>query len=300
MKRIAFVIVNWNGADDTIACVRSLLSMDEQRFTAYVVDNGSSAEDLGRIRTALAGEQKITIIEAGDNLGYSGGNNLGGRRAIDDGIEFLIILNNDTIVQRTFLTEALHCLNEHPDIPLWGYKQFYPGLDLIYAKGGGRLNLFTGDDRLIGTRRPDDAIDDSSVNIGYVAGSCLGIDVRLMKEIGLYDDDYFLYSEEADLCIRARRHGAPIGYCSRAIVEHNAAHSTGYWSRTYVYYFLRNKFVFMRKNARWFHWPSFFVVYCFVYIGGFSLLSLIRNPGLIPIIVNAVRDAFTGRFGRAL
>lgn len=295
---VAFIVVNWNRAEDTIACVRSILAMDVQPAAIYLVDNHSRTDDLGQIRQALAHEPRVAIVEAGDNLGYSGGNNLGLRAAIREGHDFLIVLNNDIVVRRNFLAEALRCADAHPEVHLWGYKQFYPGTDRIYAKGGGRLNLFTGDDRLIGARRPDRATDDAAVRPGYIAGSAMGIDARLIERVGAFDDDYFLYSEEADLCLRARRRGFRLGYCPQAVIEHAVASTTGYWTPTYVYYFLRNKLLFMRKNARWYHWPSFLIVFLIVYVSGFTALSLFRKPRLLPVIGAALRDAMTGRSGR--
>lgn len=101
---VAVIVLNWNGTDDTVECLRSLLQVDYPRYEIVVVDNGSRESPRARIADEFP---SVTYLETAQNLGYAGGNNVGIRHALARGHDYVFVLNNDTVVEPEFLTQAV-------------------------------------------------------------------------------------------------------------------------------------------------------------------------------------------------
>ncbi|MFZ1768918.1 MAG: glycosyltransferase family 2 protein, partial [Caldilinea sp.] len=108
----AIIILNWNGADETLACLRSLAAQDLSDWQVIVVDNGSADDSVARVRSAFPA---ATLLATGQNLGYAGGNNVGIHHALGQGAAHLCILNNDVLLAAGALQAMLDVLVRHPD-----------------------------------------------------------------------------------------------------------------------------------------------------------------------------------------
>ncbi|MFH1171402.1 MAG: glycosyltransferase family 2 protein [bacterium] len=275
---VAIIVVNWNGADDTIACVTSLQSLAYPNYKIIVVDNASTDDSAERIEQRFG--SAIDLIRNPINDGYAQGNNVGIAHALQKyAPSFFWVLNNDATVEPGTLPALIERATK-PDTPgLVGSLIRYSDSETVYCLGGGILNTWTGIDRLLGAKLPLAKAYTPS-HLSYVAGCSLFLSARVYSATGGFDPDYFLYSEEADLCLRATRAGFRIAYAPAAIVHHQSSKSTGYYSTTYIYYFLRNKLVFMKKNAAPWQYPTYLLVFFFYYCLGFlwKAWSLTRLP----------------------
>ena len=216
------VVLNWNGADDTLACLESLAAVQSSSCRVLVVDNGStdgSAERIGEAFPAI----EMLLLPA--NIGYAGGNNAGFRRVLELGAEFVIFLNNDTMVDVGFCTPLLETLQRNPLAGIAVPKIFYldrPGT-LWYA--GGMVRLSTGLIRHVGLRKKDAPQFDRSRITEYATGCCIAMRCHDFEEAGGFDEGFRMYAEDVDLSLRIRSLGMSINYVPSSRIWHKVSAS---------------------------------------------------------------------------
>lgn len=278
MTRVYIILVNWNGWQDTVECLESLLLLEYPDFRIVVCDNGSSDGSLQEIKNwadrleiryvdlqraeAEAGslphdDPKLTLIRNGENLGFAGGNNVGLRNALargDGGYYWL--LNNDTVVEPDALTHLVARIQLQPQVGICGSTVlFYHDRRRIQALGGGHYcrwiglpwhyGRFTRWGRKINPERAE-------AWMNYVEGASMLVSRQFLDDVGLLSEDYFLYFEEADWAIRSEGRFR-LGYAAQSIVYHKVGGSIGTSSNpakmsyTSDYYNIRNRLLFTRR-----------------------------------------------------
>jgi GT2 family glycosyltransferase len=262
-----------------------------------VVDNGSDAGEIERLRPALPPNAEVTVSSI--NLGYAGGNNLGIahlREHYDP--DYYWILNNDTTVDPGAAAALVDYAEAHPRVGAVGATILYPDGRTVYCLGGGTVNRWTAFDRLMGAGRNRER-PAAAPHLDYISGASIVLTRNAVAATNGFDPDYFLYSEEADLCFRLKRAGLGLGYAPDAVVFHRAASSTVYHSPTYVYYFLRGKLRYQLRWARPWHWVTSAPCIVGIYALGF-LWRAARGGRPLPLrpILQAFADAARGRWGR--
>jgi GT2 family glycosyltransferase len=239
---VSIIILNWNGYEDTIQCLESILKLEYDNYRIVVCDNDSADGSLDRIeswwkdkQTDLANpgnsNEYMTLIQTGKNLGFAGGNNIGIRHALlDRECKYVWILNNDTIVEPNSLSALVSKCNLDSDIGICGSKLiYYHDRSKVQAWGGGRYNKWSGISQHIGANQASNLdIDPESIeqNIDYIIGASMLVSRRFLETIGLMNEEYFLYFEELDWIARAGNRYS-LGYCHDSIVYHKEGASTG-------------------------------------------------------------------------
>jgi len=243
-ERVGVVILNWNRFDDTAECLRSVLASDHPEFEAIVVDNGSTNGSADRLARDFPG---LTLIRAGANLGYAGGNNLGLKAAFDRGSAAALVLNNDAIIEPSTISRLVIGAAD-PAVGIAGPKiYFYGEPDRLWSAGGYLREPW--DVGLWGSRRPDGARFEGPHEVDWVTGCALLIKREVVERIGLMDEGYFLLFEETEWCVRARKAGFKVVCLPQARAWHKVSSSFGgAHSASYYYYFTRNQFRFIRRN----------------------------------------------------
>jgi len=266
LPKVAIIILNWNGKEDTIECLESSKHITYPNYELLLVDNGSTDGSVECFRELYPG---IEIIETGANLGFAEGNNVGMRRAMDKGADYVLLLNNDTVVDPEFLEELVKVAEGDERIGIIGPKiYYYDRRDLIYYTGANINFWFLHSKGNKG--KVDDGQFDNTKEIDAVSGCAILVKSYLLKNVGELDPEYFAYYEEIDWCIRAKRAGYKVVYAPKAIVFHKGAGSTGQsFNPTVAYYKTRNLILFMRKNGRMRYWLTF--------IPYFMLLFVVRS-----------------------
>jgi GT2 family glycosyltransferase len=329
--KVSIIILNWNGFKDTLECLESLGSLEYANFDIIVVDNGSrdqSVEILGDYlrkiaqghttfeKTAgyrflsLAHEELqsvsveelpptdrfLFLIKNEKNYGFAEGNNIAIRFALKLKPDFILLLNNDTVVDRRLLRELVDVAESSPDIGMVGPKIFYYdyfGRKDILNSAGEYFDRRRGIGRVLGYREEDKAQYDSVREVDIVEGSCVLIPRRVLSEVGLLDPDYFLYWEDTDLCFRVRAKGYRLMFTPRAMIWHKvSAASKGVLSETSVYYNTRNSFLFMSKHS-WGNDLLFFLLYFAYFRSWTKFLSYAikyKNKKAAITYVKGVRD----------
>lgn len=258
MKHIFVSLLNFNGKKNTLACLDSLkdIKMGNFQLTVVVIDNASEEKfDLG---SGNIGDIPLVIIKNKNNLGFSGGHNVGIKYCLENGADYVLILNNDTYVDKNFLEELLKASENDKKIGILAPKIYFaPGFEFHkerYSKKElGKVFWYAGGvmdwNNVIGHHRGVDGIDrgqfDKTEETELATGCCMLIKKEVFGKVGLFDDKFYLYYEDADLSMRARKKGFKIFYVGKSIIWHkNASSAGGSGSKLQDYYITRNRLLF--------------------------------------------------------
>ena len=200
----------------------------------------------------LPSSKVLVLIETGANLGYAGGNNVAIRYVLKRGGDYAWILNNDTVVESNSLSEMVKTAETDSQIGMVGCKLlYYNRPNVIQAAGGGKFNFWLGISRHYGSLDQDNGKWDRNFEPFYITGASLLVRVRAIEEVGEMDETYFLYGEEVDWQIRARRLGWRSGYAPKGRVYHKEGASSGYKSSYAEYLITRNSIRLCRRYTPW-------------------------------------------------
>ncbi len=247
--QVAIIVLNWNGSEDTAECLRSLRDSDASTARILVFDNGSRPEELQRLSLL----ENLEIHTSPTNLGFAEGNNEAVRR-LGDGIRWLVFLNNDTVVPRTWLASLLEILEtKAPCIVSPAILRGAPGDELEWWFSGARISWSLGRPILETSEPPP-----FPQPLPYVPGCCLAIGKGDWDQLGGFDPGYFAYFEDTDLCARAALAGIKSWMDPRSRIHHKVSRATGEDSPFRIELFTRNRLLFMRKFAPLWAWPPFF------------------------------------------
>lgn len=274
--RVYIILVNWNGWNDTLECLESLLVLEYQDFRIVVCDNGSSDDSLQKIRDWLARHKLIsaeyhrveaetggspgndpvlTLIRNDENMGFAGGNNVGLRYALARGdADYCWLLNNDTVVEPDALTHLVARMQHQ--VGMCGSSiRFYSERQRIQALGGGHYCRWIGLPWHYGRfTKWGSEINQQRAEawMNYVEGASMLVSRRFLDEVGLLCEDYFLYFEETDWAIRSKGR-FQLGFAPLSIVYHKVGASIGTSSNpakmsyTSDYFNIRNRLMFTRR-----------------------------------------------------
>lgn len=227
---IAIMILNWNGLQDTLECLESVFKNDYPNYSIYMIDNASKKDELSEIKKFCAAHQslpKIYFVQNQHNLGFAEGNNVGIRQALANGADYIFTLNNDTIVDRHFLSAMIEYIHHSKlGIVATTMVNYHHRHKLDNT---GHLLLTTGD--TVPRNRNEDlhnskfTIQDSPP-FGACAGAAL-YSSAMLREIGLFDKDFFLNYEDSDLSLRGIVQGWECIHSPKSIIYHKINASIG-------------------------------------------------------------------------
>lgn len=269
--KVSIIILNWNGLKDTIECLDSLQKITYPNYEVMVVDNGSKGNEAGILRKKY--RDYIKLIANKDNLGFAGGNNQAIKQIIREGqSDYVLLLNNDTIVDKEFLSELVKVAESDSNIAMVGPKIYYYDHRDVLQTAGARINWWTGFPPLIGTNERDVGQYDNIKEVDYVSGCALLVKKEVIAETGMLDKNYFMYYEETDWCARVKKAGYLIKYVPKAKIWHKIEAFKKRTDGPHIYRMTRNRFLFMKKNATSLQY-FVFLVYFFTYYFPKSLIK---------------------------
>ncbi|MFZ5876669.1 MAG: glycosyltransferase family 2 protein [Nitrospirota bacterium] len=242
---VVIIVLNWNGRDDTVACVESVRGLRYRKANVLIVDNGSTDDSVATFSRRFP---DIRCIQTGENLGFAEGNNVGMRAALAEGADYVFLLNNDATIEPDALDRLVDAAESHPDVGIVGPKIYYAAEPKRIWYAGGTISPL-GRLGHEGWNRIDDGQWDTPRETGYVTGCAFLVKRAVLEKAGLFAPEYFLLFEEADLCVRGRREGFRSWVEPRATVYHKVSASFGGFSPRYYYYFLRNYLLFQRRHV---------------------------------------------------
>lgn len=237
-RKISIIILQYNNSQDTIKCLESVKELNYPAFEIIVVDNNSQPEHFNNVRLFIesqpANTSRFTLHASHSNLGYAGGNNVGIRQALENGADYVLILNPDTTVEPGLLTKLVGAGEKDEKVGL-AAPAIDEGSHITY---GGRVDWLKPELTHLVTY---------DVASEYLPGACLLIKRSVIEKIGLLDESYFLYFEDADYCMRARQAGFALKLVPEVLVRHRVSASAKQLGAPFL---LRYHF----RNALYFNW----------------------------------------------
>ncbi len=245
-KKVYIILLNWNGKEDTLECLKSFEKIKYDNYQIIVVDNGSEDDSVVEIEKKYP---KVKIIENKKNLGFAGGNNVGIKYAMDNNVDYVLLINNDTIVEKNFLTELVKIGDSDEKIGLLGSKIYFHGDKKRIWFAGGKINWLKNKGTHIGLDEIDEGQYDKTKEVDYLTGCCLLIKRKVIERISGLEEDYFLYYEDTDYSLRAQKIGYKCVYVPESRIYHKISRSTKPGSASYVHYHVRNGLLMARRNG---------------------------------------------------
>lgn len=292
--RLAVVVINWNSAAETVACAHSVTAWTRLAPVLWVVDNASHDDSADIIARQCP---RARLIRSDVNRGFAGGNNLALHRALEEGSESVLLLNNDAVIDEDNVARLIASLADDPRLGVVGpvLRDELQGVGRISA--GGRDISRHIVSRIVETRSAHDLSEAPALRrVDYVPGTVALIRADLFRTVGLFDEEYFFGGELADFCLRARHHGYESAIDVRVIATHSLDRSAELRSTLHVYYIVRNRFLYIRKFRPNQKLPlyGFWTAYGLILLAKNLLGGRCRTARAVRL---ALLDGLAGRFG---
>ena len=294
---VFIIIVNWKNWQDTVECLESLQRNNYGNFRTVVVENHSENESYDKLSEWSKDKERLTILQTEANLGFAGGNNVGIRYALANDAEYLLLLNNDTVVTEDFLSSLIKTTMEE-DAGITGCKILHHSDGRIWYLGG-KMSWMRGGAYHPGKGRPDRKIAKKPFEVDFVTGCMMLIKREVFGKIGVLDESYFLYNEDTDYCVKAFKAGIKMVVDPLTIIYHKERSTDGGWKPYHIYYLIRNKLIFINRYA-----PDSVTLWTFYSVIGLVGLTLsvkwvFQNRfDLISAYLKAISDYSKGIFGK--
>ena len=242
------IVLSWNGREDTLRCLDSLSLIEHEDLAIVCVDNGSSDGSQEAIRARFP---QVKLIEAGANLGYAGGNNLGIRHALKHGARWVMLVNNDATVAPDVIDGFVHAAVERPRAGILAGKVYFADRPRTIWFAGQRVSELLGySGRPRGYGRTDGPRYGEVCDTGRAVGALMAISRTAIELVGLLDEDLFAYVEDVDWALRVRQVGLEVVFAPGARAWHSVSASTGgeQASTHTLYYGVRNTVTVLERR----------------------------------------------------
>jgi len=249
---VYIILINWNGLEDTLECLESLRKIAYPKFRVIVVDNGSKDNQADIIKEKFP---EVKLIRNNRNMGYVIANNQGIELALKRSADYILLLNNDIVVERNFLNILINYAERNKDFGILSPKILYYDSNKIWSVGGkilpGGITILTG------KGKDHNCYTTEVIETDFVSGCAMLIKRSVIETIGFLDPIYFAYFEDADFCLRAKNFGYKIVVIPKSVIYHKKSSSSGKrgsfrrLSPLQYYLLTRNQILFIKKFSRW-------------------------------------------------
>lgn len=259
---VYIIVLNYNGSDDTITCLNSLLKISYNNYKIVIVDNASTDKSIDAINLYMKDTESIDMIKlivSKKNGGYGYGNNLGIKYALSKNADYILVLNNDTIVSTSFLEPLVATCVSDSSIGICGGQIFYADKPDVFWFNGGTYNACTG--RII--HKDIGKINQGQLpekNTTFISGCMWLIPKRIFHDVGMINEEYFMYIEDLEFTQRVLEKGYRLKVVENSKIYHSVGGSSGgEMSAFTIYWMTKNCLLFMKKHMKWQCWPLGFL-----------------------------------------
>lgn len=256
---ISIITINYNNAEITADFLESVICLDYDNVEVIVVDNASTEDPSEKLKNVYP---QVKLILSEKNLGFAGGNNLGIKEANGD---YLFFVNNDTVLTKDIFKGLLEIFEKYPDAGIVSPKfHYYDSPGTIEYAGYNKVNNFTARNSMVGCKMHDDGQFDEIKTTNYAHGGAMMVPKKVVDEVGMMPELYFLYYEEFDWCEQIKRKGYKVYYQYKSLIYHKESMSVGKKSILKTFYLNRNRILFMRRNVKGVSFLGFALYYTFI------------------------------------
>lgn len=269
MPLIYAVVLGIDHEDATLTCIESLLKSTYEAMKVLYVDNSSKGEAVKNVRERFS---SLEIIENNENLGYAGGNNVGIKHALDAGAEYILIVNNDVVVDGDTVSTLFELMHSDGKIGIAGAKALRADDPSRLCWAWGKLNYRNMVSEVIGLDAPDSDEFSKVQDVDYVFGCAVMVKVEAIRKVGMIDEDFWAFHEEMEWCERFRKDGYRVVFAGNTKVLHQMSLSFSSLARPHVreYLLARNSVLFMKKHGTFVQWLKFLLF--------MTLSTLLKGP----------------------
>jgi len=290
--KVSIIVLNYNGLVDTVECLESLKAITYPDYDIVLVDNHSNGDDVKMLRGLY---KDIHIVECEINRGFGGGNNRGMQYALRKlNPDYLLLLNNDTIVAPDFVEGLINAFRYFPAVGASVAKIcHYDKRDKIEA-AGCHIDMWRGQCYRLGWMRKDNG-GGKLKEVNSAAINAFMISREAVLDVGFFDEKYFIYMDDADYCTRLINWGYKIIYTPRSKIWHKVGATTRRVTGLPYYYLARNNFRFMRQHATKAQY-RFFLTYFFgihLWMMSAAYLLYFRNLDVVKGYFQGVKDGLS-------
>jgi GT2 family glycosyltransferase len=293
---VACVVLNWNGAEDTLRCVESLLASRNVRLDVVIVDNGSTDDSVKELGERFP---NVALLRQANNVGVAQGFNIGLEWATGRGVPFVFFLNNDATVEHDCVSILLGVFDGDALAGICS-PRIIDGTRAgrMWSDGGGQ-NAFR-DPVHVGMFQPIRRGAEPRPEV-FATGCAMMVRASVFAAVGRFDERFFAYSEDVDFCVRARREGWSIFHVPKALATHYPSSATkrnrGKWYRDY--YVTRNKLLLLHSELSRLRWVWFLGYFSLRYLIVPTLFFLMTAQfRRVHAVWSGVYDFVQKRFGR--
>lgn len=314
--KVYILILNWNNPKDTINCLESLYRITYPTYQVVLIDNGSTDDSIERIASwgrenakdiltlsrevaasgkiftdkaweELPSEKKLLIIKNSENLGFAAGNNVGIRYGLSADTDYILLLNNDTIVSPGFLNYLVETAGSDGNTGIVGAKIYDLTERNRVQYAGGHVSNIRCMGISEGSGENDEGQFEGIKDTSFITGCCMLINISVFETVGLLPEEYFMYFEDADFCTSVGQAGFLLKVDMRAKIYHK----TGGLTPFNVFYRERNRLIYVDKyGLDQFSFKLFFLLSRAVRIIQYAIQG---NPKLSKALINGIRAGNT-------
>ena len=295
-SKVYIVLLNFNSYEDTSDCLSSIRDCSYKNLSVIVIDNASKDDSLHRLREQF---DECIFIESKNNLGFAGGCNLGLKYALENGCDYALLLNNDTVVKPDFVEHLIEIAEQKDNVGLVGGKIYFHGSSDRVWDAGGKAKLWKGQCTRIVPEKSNISIINEERKVDFVTGCLMLIPRQVLLQVGFLPECYFFGVEEWDYGFSVRKSGYDLWYTPKALIWHKVGGSHSDINPVFYYNFLRGRMLFMKRNAKketYFLWMLIFAIYSFL-VKPFLYGRIYKNRYHILI---ATRQAFMDNYKYSL
>lgn len=279
MGKVGIILVNYNGLEDTIDCLNSINKSTYKDYEIVIVDNNSEEKP-----DILSTYENVTLVKLYENVGFGIANNIGTQKAIDNGADYILCLNNDTEITDGLLALFVSEIKEREVLTCATYY-FSDKKELWY--GGGKISKIRGTCRQKKYK--------NSRYVSFICGCCMFFSKETFNEIGLFAPEYFMYCEDSDYSIKLLLNGYKIRYLYQAGVYHKVGKSISKEPGMKDYYLTRNRMFLLEKYSNYFY-PSVWI-YFYITRALMIIINAAKGYDSTPIY-DGIRDFRKGKMYR--
>lgn len=294
LPKVFIIILNFYGFNDTLECVHSVLKNTYKNFKVIIIDNNSGNNSFAILKNEFEKYEKVEVYQTEKNLGFVGGVNLGTLIAIKSGADYIFVLNNDTVVDKNFLTPCIRVMEKNKRIgAVSGMVKSFDKKTIQYA--GAFKNLFLFRSRIRGKGEEDRGQFNASIEVDRFAGPAFCLRTEVILRVGMFREHWFFNGEELYLSFKLKKAGYKIMYVPFSYVYHKRSRTVKKYPIASTFFGLRNLIWFERLYANFFEFFIFFS-YIFLYLLPKLIIKHIfyRKFSAIPIMFLALKEGFLG------
>lgn len=296
-ERISVILVNYNGGAYNQACIESILkSKTSCDLQVIIVDNASTDDSLAELKKNWKDNVKVQIVELDNNYGFAKGNNEGIKRALEQETKYVLLLNNDTVIEADAIERMV--LSQKKTNSIIVPKILYADNPEIIWCAGGKFSPFIKKSFHVGMNQKNGVKYNNSQFCTFANGCCILLSKEIIEKIGLLDEQFFLYYEDNEYSLRAHKNNVAIWYCAEAVVFHKVNGATkGNEKPANAYYITRNWLLCnkMYLGRRF----GLFCCYFFVNRFAWAIIWLLQGkPQMIEAMLKGIKHFYKDRTGK--